>query len=341
MRGTGRGNAPRSLTALCRDGVHRTSMSATLPNHSRVAALTTADALQLDCVTFAAAPDAATSGKPPVRIFLGTEQAQQRAERVFLYSLSRFRDPARVYHVYLMKDLPGFDRRGWRTGFTHYRFAIPEIAGGHGRAIYNDVDQIYLADPGALFDLDLQGCGYRSIASNDTSVMIIDCVRMLRWWNLQAAQAGGKRELLATPAAEPGLWGPLDAAWNARDFEYRAGESKVLHYTTLHLQPWRPTPEQYSYHPHPLGALWLQFEREADAQRYQPFTREHPSGGYRRLLAQGRAPLLPAIPAETVAVTENLELLPPQDRSWFLDAVFAAALRSVRLRVDMRQARAA
>ena len=28
----------------------------------------------------------------------------------------------------------------------------PHIAGGSGRAIYNDVDQVYLADPGELFD---------------------------------------------------------------------------------------------------------------------------------------------------------------------------------------------
>ncbi|MPZ44798.1 MAG: hypothetical protein GEV05_15630 [Betaproteobacteria bacterium] len=160
---------------------------------------------------------------------------------------------------------------------------------------------------------------------------------MLRWWNLLSAQAGGKRDLVDAPAAEPGLWGALDGGWNARDLEYRPGESRLLHYTTLHLQPWRPTPEQYSYHPHPLGALWLQLEREADAQRYQPFTRERPSGAYRRLLAERRAPLLPAAPAETVAVLGYLELLPPVDRAWFLEGLFAAARRSVRLRVDLRQ----
>ncbi|MGI9494380.1 MAG: hypothetical protein ACR2QF_18475, partial [Geminicoccaceae bacterium] len=36
------------------------------------------------------------SGKPPVRIFLGTENAQYRAERVFVWSVLQVRDPARV-----------------------------------------------------------------------------------------------------------------------------------------------------------------------------------------------------------------------------------------------------
>ncbi len=315
-------------------------MSAILRNQTTAAALQTAETLAIDCVTFAIAPGVMPSGKPPVRIFLGTEEAQQRAERVFLYTVRKHRDPARVYHVYLMKDLPGFDRRAWRTGFTQYRFAIPELAGGVGRAIYNDVDQIYLADPAALFDLDLQGCGYRAVAANDTSVMVMDCARMLRWWNVRAAQASGKRALVDAPVAEPGLWGSLDAGWNARDFEYRCGESKLLHYTTLHLQPWRPTPEQYSYHANPLGSLWQRLEREADAERYQPFTRERPSAAYRQLLAERRAPLLPAAPAESVVIDEHLEQLPPQDRAWFLDALFVLALRSVRVRIDLRQASA-
>ena len=309
-----------------------------MQNHGTADAVVTAEALAIDCVTFGIAPGVTPSGKPPVRIFLGTEEAQQRAERVFLYSVHKHRNPARVYQVYLLQDLPGFDRRTWRTGFTQYRFAIPELAGGQGRAIYNDVDQIYLADPAALFDLDLEGCGYRAVAANDTSVMVMDCARMLPWWNLRAARTSGKRELVEAPAAHPGLWGMLDGGWNARDFEYRPAASKLLHYTTLHLQPWRPTPEQYSYHPHPLGALWLRLEREADVHCYQPFTREHPSATYRRLAAEGRAPLLPASPAESAAVTEHLEQLPPRDRAWFLEGLFAAALRSVRLRVDLRKA---
>jgi len=255
---------------------------------SSVETLETAEALGLECVLFEVPPDVEPSDKPPVRIFLGSEEAQHRAERVFLYSLAKLRDPARVYRVYLMKDLPGFDRRDWRTGFTQYRFAIPELAGGSGRAIYNDVDQIYLADPAELFDQDMGSHGYLAVVANDTSVMVLDCARMLPWWHLDAARRQSKRELIVAPATEPGLWGELAAGWNARDMEYRAGESRLLHYTALHLQPWRPTPEQYSYHPHPLGQLWLGLEWEADIANYQPFTRARPSAGYLAVLEESR-----------------------------------------------------
>ena len=68
--------------------------------------------------------------KPPVRIFLGTQPAQYRAERIFVWSIEQVRDPSRVYEIYLMKDLSGFDRNLWLTGFTNYRFAVPYFAGG-------------------------------------------------------------------------------------------------------------------------------------------------------------------------------------------------------------------
>lgn len=212
----------------------------------------------------------------PVRIFLGTEDGQARALRVFLYSVAVHRNPGREYRIYLMKNLPGFDRSRWRTGFTMYRFAIPEFAGFAGRAIYNDVDQIYLTDPARLYDLSLDGCGYRAISREDTSVMLLDCEQMGGLWNLPDAQGRSKRDLTRASAAS-GLWQPLDRRWNARDGEYVAGETGVLHYTALHLQPWTPEPGRYSYHAHPLRDVWLDLERAADAAGFGPFSAEIPS----------------------------------------------------------------
>ncbi len=217
---------------------------------------------------------------PAVRIFLGTQPAQHRAERVFFHSLLRVRDPQRRYEIYRMIDLPGFDRKGWRTGFTNYRFAIPDLAGRQGRAIYNDVDQIYSADPAELFDQPMDGHGYLALRPEDTAVMLIDCARMASCWGFARACRETKKSLCAEAAAEPGRWGALDPRWHARDFEYRPGESKLLHYTALHLQPWRPTPEQYSYRIHPLGEYFLGLEQEADAQGYEIHGAATPSPGF-------------------------------------------------------------
>ena len=213
------------------------------------------------------------SPKPPVRLFVGTESAQYRAERVFLWSIEQVRDPGRIYEIYLMKNLVGFDRRSWLTGFTNYRFAIPHFAGGLGRAIYNDVDQVYLADPGDLFDTELDTHGFLSISDRDTSVMLMDCARMVAVWLLSATQHERRKALEAKARA---LWGPLDPAWNARDEEYEPGHSKVLHYTTIHAQPWQPFPERYAYQRNPVAQVWFDLERTANAAGYQVLRPPHP-----------------------------------------------------------------
>ena len=245
---------------------------------------------QPECVVLPPRPGTVPSDRPPVRIFLGTEPAQYRAERIFFWSIERHRDPARTYEVYRMSDLAGFDRKGWRTGFTKYRFAIPELAGGSGRAIYNDVDQIYLADPALLFDLEMGEHGYLAISPEETSVMLIDCARMLPLWNRQTAAREGKHALIRKPAATPGLWGPCDPHWNARDQEYVEGRTLCLHYTALHQQPWEPFPDDYSYHPNPLAYIWHELEREADSAGYQIFTADRPSADFLAVAASNEAP---------------------------------------------------
>jgi hypothetical protein len=182
--------------------------------------------------------------KPPVRIFLGTEVGQYRAERVFVWSVIKARDPARVYEIYFMKSLRGYDRTGWKTGFTNYRYGIPAMAGGKGRAIYNDVDQIYLADPGEMFDLDMAGAGVLCITERETSVLLIDCEKMIRFWTLADAQGGKKHSHFRDVVHDNGLWGRLPGEWNARDEEYSADKSKCFHFTTLQTQPWQPFPRR-------------------------------------------------------------------------------------------------
>jgi hypothetical protein len=265
-------------------------------------------------VVLGARASAPPSDRPPVRIFVGTEPAQQRAERVFVWSIERVRDPSRVYEICLLQDLSGFRRRGWTTGFTNYRFAIPELAGRSGRALYNDVDQIYLSDPGELFDLPLGPHGFLAVAPDDPSVMLIDCARMAAVWTLEAARTRSKGELLREALAEPGRYGPLAPEWNARDGEYAPGRSKLLHYTTLHTQPWRPFPERFAYQASEQADVWHALEAEADAAGFRVFTRERPSERYRAL---GRVP--------------RLEETPAGDVFWRLDELFANAGAELRL----------
>jgi len=208
------------------------------------------------------------SSKPPVRIYVGTEAGQYRAERVFIYSIDKFRDPSRVYEIYLMKDVRGYDRRWWLTGFTNYRFAVAEWAGSTGRAIYNDVDQIYLADPAELFDSDMDGKGFLAISGDDTAVMLIDCERMGTVWTHDVVGSTPRKRIEKLSHEH---WGQLEACWHARDFDYVPAYSKCLHYTTIHEQPWHPFPDQFVYMPGPVSSIWHDMEREADQQEYCAF----------------------------------------------------------------------
>jgi mitochondrial fission protein ELM1 len=220
------------------------------------------------------------SDEEPVRIFIGTEPAQYRAERVLLWSIEKFRDPSRVYEIYLMKELDGFDRRKWLTGFTNYRFAVPHFAGATGRAIYNDVDQVYLSDPAELFDLDLGEHGYLAISPRDTSVMVMDCARMIDNWPIGAVRKWRKNKLIDQALAVEGVAGPLGGEWNARDHEHVNGRSKCVHFTTLHKQPWRPFPERFFYQDNPAGEVFLGLEREANEAGYNVFSVQCPSIRY-------------------------------------------------------------
>ena len=223
------------------------------------------------------------SGKPPVRIFLGTEDAQYKAERVFIWSIEKVRDPSRVYEIHLMKNLRGFRSRFWLTGFTNYRFAIPHYAGKTGRAIYNDVDQVYLKDPGELFDLEMAEHGYLAINPGDTSVALFDCDRMARIWTLDDAQTQGKNPLHAKASSSPGLWGELHKSWNARDREYIPGQCGVLHYTALHRQPWQPFPQLFVYQANNAADIWFKLEQGANDAGFQVFSALAPSQGFNDL----------------------------------------------------------
>jgi len=237
-----------------------------------------------ECIRLDPEPGHTPSARPPVRIFLGTEPRQYRATRVFVHSVMKHRDPARAYEIHLMSDLAGIGRAGWKTGFTNYRYAIPHLAGNTGRAIYNDVDQIYLADPAEMFDLDMDGRGVLAISVRENSVMLIDCAAMAPHWTLAAVQAGEGHAHFKGVMERAGLHGELPGVWNSRDGEHPLPEIRCLHYTTLHSQPWKPFPEMLRYRDNPLGHVWHDLEAEADAAGLLLFTQDRPSREFGELV---------------------------------------------------------
>jgi len=233
-----------------------------------------------------------------------------------------------------MRDLAGFKRRFWLTGFTNYRFAIPEFAGFQGRAIYNDTDQIYLKDPALLFDTPMDGAGFLSINDRDTSVMLIDCQRMREVWNPQDVRRLD-RKALEKRARQGRLWGELDGGWNARDSEFHPERSHLVHFTTLHTQPWRPFPAEFVYFDNPTDPLWPDLEAEADCHRFLPVRATCPSPGWPKVFSQlpderHQSLLATHAPAQVhdeLEIVDLLERLPDADLPWVLDRLFGLADR--------------
>ena len=275
------------------------------------------------------------SDKPPVRIFLGSERRQFRAERVFIWSIEKYRDPSRIYEIHLLKGLKGYVSGFWITGFTNYRFAIPHFCDYQGRAIYNDVDQVWLTDPAELFDREMGNAGFLSINDHDTSVMLIDCQKMAGVWNRETVVRSTRKRIEARARAA-GLWGEMEGRFNARDKEYVPGESACVHFTTLHTQPWRPFPEWFVYRDNPTGSLWFDLEREADEARFLPVSAMRPSAGWPdtalALSARRDGPEItqllgarrdPALHASSRTIHGLLEQVPDGDLPWVLDRLFS------------------
>jgi mitochondrial fission protein ELM1 len=175
----------------------------------------------------------------------------------------------------------------------------------------------------------MRSCGYSaSITQRDTSVMLIDCGRMASVWTLEQAQHLRRLRIEARARAKGDFWGALEREWNARDDEYAAGRSKVLHYTTIHTQPWQPFPELYVYQPNPVGHVWLDMEQAADREGYQLFDADHPSARYQQLIDRLRPPRSARQTARVlpVAISSDSveELLVDVDAATVLDYHLAA-----------------
>jgi hypothetical protein len=148
-------------------------------------------------------------------------------------------------------------------------------------------------------------------------------------WTIEAAQRGRKNALIKRALGVSGLWGQIEPEWNSRDSEYVAGKSKVLHYTTLHLQPWRPFPGQFVYQTNPVGHVWLELERSADTAGYRPFTVARPSDRHNDLLATLRASAAPPVREPSPSSPALLDEQQMLDRGPYRELVQACDARTI------------
>lgn len=182
----------------------------------------------------------------PIRIYIGTEPAQWLPTAVLKRSiLVRTKAAVEFY------DLIGLDlglKTKMYTGFSFYRFAIPEQCGYTGRAIYLDADMVVLGDIDQLYQLDMEEkpalarvCDPTTVF---TSVMLMNCEKLVHWkireWValINAGLTSYQGCMSGSPSGMNfGDFGALPPQWN--DFDKYDETTKLIHYTHVPTQPWK------------------------------------------------------------------------------------------------------
>lgn len=209
----------------------------------------------------------------PLRIFIGTEPAQVVAHQVLAHSIRvNASIPVEITPM-LDLDLPvpiDVDNRA-KVGFSFTRFAIPELCGYHGRALYLDADMLVFGDVAELAGLAFAGrrllctfqpeppAAWADKASfrpgRHSAVMLLD-TGLLPWKPAEVIaglDAGlyTYEELVHDQClvAPDDIADTIPVEWNSLE-RYEEGKTRLLHYTVVHTQPWK------SGH-NPLGHLWM------------------------------------------------------------------------------------
>jgi lipopolysaccharide biosynthesis glycosyltransferase len=202
-----------------------------------------------------------------IRIFIGSEPGNQDAEIALAYSLRT--TTSGPYSITWMSDgMPcsvwqhwnkGRKNRiqnttnGWKTNFSAFRWAIPELCGFEGRAIYLDVDQIVLKDIRELWDLDMGGCSYLAVRPERTDVMLMDCSKFKEaWWpELSKMKLSGWPQMRYRRLVEQNTRvGELEGIHNCLDGDGYCERTRLVHFTKMSTQPWKPFPESIKYETH-------------------------------------------------------------------------------------------
>ena len=234
----------------------------------------------------------------PIRIFVGTSANNEdaEAEMVLVYTLRKNTShPLDITWMRQTKDEDspwgGWQTQRWSTPFSGFRWAIPEVCGYHGRAIYMDVDQLNLRDISDLFSVDLKNHPLAArrgarFGGHEFCVIVFDNERM---GDLLMPTARMKpnpdihhRYIGMFSGSDYVL--DLDPRWNCHDGDGLPIDNIWhLHYTKMSTQPWRPAWFTGKGEEHPrqdLVKLWHDMRAEAVLNGYTPQLSNETFGEY-------------------------------------------------------------
>lgn len=185
----------------------------------------------------------------PIRLFVGTDPQQHIAERALMASVAKnTKRPVEI--TWMRQGDEGWDwggpEAGWATPFTLFRYHIPRACDFKGRAIYVDVDMLMLGDIEELWEWDLEG--KPAAATRRPEVIVWDCSKVdpsdfegLATSKKQSHRGYFSRKACPKISQDWNVWDNLEA-WEAG-----GNVCKLLHYTVLRTQPWKPYRKRFNY----------------------------------------------------------------------------------------------
>lgn len=172
-------------------------------------------------------------------------------------------------------------KTGWGTPFSGFRFAVPEMMGFQGTAIYLDADMLVLGDLAELLTYK-RPTGYTCCHVVRTDVSVIDCgwFKGKPWWpSVAQMRTSGwcVPQYLGLLHGHNGVSAAVPWEWNDCEggiFERDPKRVRLIHYTGVPDQPYRPYPEveypkAFPFSRHAMiGHLWWETYREALAAEF-------------------------------------------------------------------------
>jgi lipopolysaccharide biosynthesis glycosyltransferase len=150
------------------------------------------------------------------------------------------------------------------TEFTFYKFLVPDLCDHEGNALFIDSDILCLGDLNELYQINLKEnavLAKKSAYLKDewgTSVMMFNCnkynLNLRECFNDIKNKKYSKEDLLMFTKQFRDFHNiniqPYDDKWNS--FDFYDENTRLLHYTNLHHQPWK-------FHGNQYGKIWFKY----------------------------------------------------------------------------------
>jgi hypothetical protein len=200
----------------------------------------------------------------PVRVYVGSQDAQMLAVKVLEYSIRAHTEADVVvfplHEARVEFPMPRDVKNRPRTPFSFQRFYIPALQGFQGRAIYLDSDMQVFRDIRELWNLPFEGADLlaarepgESSRKPQFSVMLLNCDE-LKWDLTEIVAALDRGELtyetlMYDMAVARRVRAAIDHSWNSLE-RYVPGTTCLLHYTDMPTQPWVSLDNKH-------GSIWV------------------------------------------------------------------------------------